>query len=490
MIARRLLGLAPLQIAQALIGFGAIAAFTRLMSPDEFGRYALVFSTAMLAHTFVFTWAEAAAYRFYAAAKAERRLADHFATLIALSLIVGLAALALTAALLFAMNLHAQMLQAALFAAGATFLRFLTRIARETDRAALSITRFAGAETAYLALGFAAGVALLLRLDLGPAAPFAGLLIAGLVMLVMDAPRLLALARGGQPSLPRAGAYAGYGFPLALALALDLGVQTLTRFLIVHETGEAALGAYAAAFGLARPLDIIFLWGAGALSPLILNAHEAQGSAAAQRAARDVFASLAALALPAAVGLCLIAAPLSHALIGAGLAAQAAEIMPWLVLAGLAQGFMLHYWSEAFQLTRATGQRALLMLIPAGVQVIAAFAFIPVHGAQGAAMAALIGAGAGALALALFGRRLLALPLPLLALGKILAACALMALAVNAAPSLGGVLELTLKVLFGALAYGLAALWLDLGGLKARASAVPQYLRARMKLVPATALDQ
>ena len=43
----RFLTLAPLQIAQALVGFGAIAAFTRLMSPDEFGAYALALSVSM-----------------------------------------------------------------------------------------------------------------------------------------------------------------------------------------------------------------------------------------------------------------------------------------------------------------------------------------------------------------------------------------------------------------------------------------------------------
>ena len=57
----KLLGLAPLQIAQALIGFGAIAAFTRLLSADEFGRYALALSALMFAHTLAFTWAESAA---------------------------------------------------------------------------------------------------------------------------------------------------------------------------------------------------------------------------------------------------------------------------------------------------------------------------------------------------------------------------------------------------------------------------------------------
>ncbi len=38
MSAPRFFGVVPLQIAQAIIGFGAIAAFTRLMSPDQFGQ--------------------------------------------------------------------------------------------------------------------------------------------------------------------------------------------------------------------------------------------------------------------------------------------------------------------------------------------------------------------------------------------------------------------------------------------------------------------
>ena len=96
----RFLSLAPLQIAQALIGFGAIAAFTRLMSAEDFGRYALALSISMAAHTLAFTWAEAAAFRFFAAARAEKRLADHFATLLALATALGLAVIVITAVVL------------------------------------------------------------------------------------------------------------------------------------------------------------------------------------------------------------------------------------------------------------------------------------------------------------------------------------------------------------------------------------------------------
>ena len=264
---RRALALAPLQIAQALVGLGAIAAFTRLMSPEEFGRYALALSASMLAHALLFTWAEAAAFRFFSAARAEKRLADHFATLIALAVALGAVVLFATGALLSFVGVREDIAALSAFAAGAAVFRFLTRITRESERAAFDVGRYAALETAYIAVGFAAGVALLMRFDLGAAAPFAGLLLAGAIIALIDAPRLIARARGGAPSLQRATTYASYGAPLALALALDLGVQTIARFILAHQAGVAELGAYAAAFGLARPLDIIFIGAGAAFGP-------------------------------------------------------------------------------------------------------------------------------------------------------------------------------------------------------------------------------
>jgi O-antigen/teichoic acid export membrane protein len=487
----RVLALAPLQVAQALIGFGAIAAFTRLMSAEEFGRYALALSVSMLAHTLVFTWAEAAAYRFFAAARAERRLRDHFATLAALALALGLVVLALTAALLFAFGATTDLIAISAFAAGAAVLRFFTRLMRETERAALAGTRYAAAEAAYLAIGFAAGIAVLITLDLGPAAPFAGLAIAGCVVFLLDAPRILKRARGGTISIDRVGAYAGYGAPLAIAIALDLGVQTASRFLIAHQAGSAELGAYAAAFGLARPLDLIFMWAGAALAPVILKAFEEKGTEAARTAARDAFCTIAALALPCAAGLALTAAPLAALLVGPALSASAAAVLPWLALAALVSGFNLYYWSETFQLSRRTGLRALLMLAPGALQVGLTLVLVPTHGAVGGAAAAAIAAISAGLLLALVGRSLLALPFPIGALARTFAATALMAGAVMLIPLEHGVVALAAKTIAGILVYAVGALVFDVSAARSIASAVWQLIRTKVRTTfsPA-ALDQ
>jgi O-antigen/teichoic acid export membrane protein len=477
----RLFSAAPLQIAQALIGFGAIAAFTRLMSPDEFGRYALALSASMLAHTLAFTWAEAAAYRFFAAAKSEGRLRPHFATLLALCIGLAVGAMALTALLLFLVGAHREIVTLTLFAAGSAVFRFLTRIVRETERAALETQRYAAAESAYLAIGFAAGIACLTVFDLGPAAPFAGLMLAGAIMLLLDAPRLFKRAKGGEVSIDRVYHYAAYGAPLALALALDLGVQTFARFILSHQAGAAELGAYAAAFGLARPLDIIFMWAGAALMPALMAAHDQSGADAAREEAKRIFTFVAAIAAPAALGLALVAQPLATLLIGPALTQGAAQTLPWLALAALIGGFNLYYWSEAFQLRRRTGVRAVVMAFPGIAQIALTVWLAPLHGSAGAAIAAAGAALLGFILLALIGRRFLPLPLPFASLARIAIACALMALVVLTLPQAHAIAELALSVTAGALAYGAAALCLNIGGIRRALRALSQTLFLKLR---------
>lgn len=481
MSARRLLAVAPLQLAQALIGFGAIAAFTRLMSPDEFGRYALALSASMAAHTLLFTWAEAAAFRFFSTAKAERRLRDHYATLLALVLGLGGAVLIATAALLWLVGFSNEIAALSAFAAAAAIFRFLTRITRESDRAALNLGRFAALETAYVVLGFAAGVAFLLVSNFGAAAPFAGLLVAGLVIAMVDAPRLIKRARGGVVSPQRAFVYVAYGAPLALALAVDLVVQTIARFILAHQAGAAELGAFAAAFGLARPLDIVFMAAGAALSPLLLAAHESKGEEATRDAARNMFGLIAAIAIPAAVGLALVADPIAALMIGQGLRADAAATLPWLALAGLAAGFNVYFFSEAFQLKRRTGLRALIMLAPGIVQLSLTLLLAPTHGAAGAGIAAAAGAIAGTALLAGIGRTLIALPIAWNTLLRAGVASALMAAAIMALPHAADALGLALIVAVGAITYIIAALALNILGFRSATSAVLQRLYRRVR---------
>jgi O-antigen/teichoic acid export membrane protein len=151
-------------------------------------------------------------------------------------------------------------------------------------------------------------------------------------------------------------------------------------------------------------------------------------------------------------------------MVGEALRAETAATLPWLALAALMSGFSLYYWSEAFQLTRRTGQRALLMLVPGAVQLTLTAWLSQTQGAVGAAIAAACGASVGAVLLALAGRRLMALPLPLGQLARVGAATAIMALAVIAPPNADTALGLLQSVIVGVVSYVIAAIGFNVMG--------------------------
>lgn len=472
--------LAPLLIAQAVVGFGAIAAFTRLMNAQEFGRYALALSFALTSHALLFSWAEAAAFRFFATAKAGGRLADHYATLIAIAMVLGLAALTATSIAVTQFGLSDDTAALAAFATGATVLRFATRLARENEHAAGAFTRYAAMETVYLAIGFVAGVAFLVMFDLGAAAPFAGLALGGAVVLLIDAPRLLRRAKHGYVTLTRVRHYGGYGAPLALALAAELIVQTLARLILLGQSGEGSLGAYAAAYALARPLDLIFIGLSASFAPLLLAAREVQDDARAQETASGAFTMLIAFAIPACVSLVLLSEPLAAFMIGAELRVEAGRVLPWLALAALCSGFGVHYWSEAFELAHRGGRRAAFMLIPGAVQLALTLLLARNHGAVGAAIAAAAGAALGCSVLAWTGRPLIALPLPAAALARTLAASAFMALCLAIVPAPTGAAGLVLYAAAAAAFYALGAVVLGVLDARVRAAVVLRALAVRL----------
>ena len=84
-----LLGYLPIKIAQGLVGLLTLWAFTRFLTPDQYGVYALVLSVMMLGHTATLTWVEATTARFQIPAVQDGATADHLKTVYLLWLVIG-----------------------------------------------------------------------------------------------------------------------------------------------------------------------------------------------------------------------------------------------------------------------------------------------------------------------------------------------------------------------------------------------------------------
>ncbi len=476
---RGVVGYLPANVAQGLVGFGAIVLFTRVLTPTEYGAYALAFSVMSLAHTALFTWIEAAMARFWAASQAVGRVADHMATVQRLWVCAAIAYPVIAALLLWLLPMPTAARAATAAGLAAVLFRSAAKLAQERYRANGQVGASSRIDLIQTIGGFAVGVAVAMTFHTG-AAPLIGLGAAAIAALVAALPGELKLAHGGRFDRSLARSYAAYGLPVAASLILALVLATTDRFVLGAVLGEGAVGAYHAGYGLAnRTLDVLFIWLGMAGGPAMIMALERGGQSALQTAAREQAGAMLLIAAPAAVGLALVSAPLCELMVGEALRVDAARVTPWIAASALISGLTTYYFSQAFTLARRTGLLLLALAIPAVANLALNLILTPRFGLDGALWATVAGYGIGGLSAMLLGRRVCALPIPWGAVARVGAASAAMAVAVSALPALGGVIELILKAGVGGAVYAAAILALD-ATLRDRALGLAQTFRARL----------
>ncbi|MEQ8405203.1 MAG: polysaccharide biosynthesis C-terminal domain-containing protein [Oceanicaulis sp.] len=477
MLNRHLIAYLPVYAAQGLVGFGAVIVFTRILSPEEYGRYTLLLAAASLFGTLAFTWLDAAVARHHQRAAARGRLSGHLFTAWRIYALLAAPILVLAGAGLWLLPMGDALKTACAFALAHTVIRSGVTLALETRRAAGEAWRYSILESLTTSAAFALGVVFVLAGGMGAAGPFAGLALAGGVALLVDAPILLSKARRDRADGARGAAFLAYGAPVALSLIFEGLLTTGDRFLIAAFLGEAATGAYAAGYALSdRTLSIVFLWLGTTTGPLLIRALETEGREAARAVARRTAGLMALLGLPAAVGLALIAEPAARLLVDDALADAAALVMPFIALSGLMNGVMTFYFHEAYVLGRKPRLMAAIMAGAAVLNLALNLALIPAFGLIGAALSTVIAYALALIVCAVHGRRIFALPVPWPDWARALAATAAMALAVLLAPGFDAALwTLGAKIGAGALAYAAVALLLNVAGCRAMLAALPGF---------------
>lgn len=479
MFRRGLVGYLPVNIVQALAGFGAIMVFTRLLSPEDYGDYALGYSIASLVSIGLFTWIEAAMARFYAAEIGDEARAGLYGTLYrsfaAMTVLVPIVTVVALAVLPLSMGLRAALAAGI----GSIITRSLLKLAQERRRAAGEVGGFALYDMAQTGGAFLIGVAMAVAGARG-AAPLIGTGVASAACLLFALPSELRMARRGRFERARLGRYAAYGLPISLSLVMGFVLSTTDRFVLAAYLNTAAVGAYHAGYSLSnRTLDIMFIWLGMAGGPAAIAAFERGGAQALAIVAREQAELMALIAIPACIGLALTARPLADLMVGPALHDQAARVTPWIAFSALFAGATTYYFHTAFTLGRRTRLLLAAMAVPAVCNVALCLALVPRFGLDGAMWATTASFAIGLAASATLGRRVIALPIPWSGLSRCALAAGAMAAVLAVLPSPGGVIELALKAVVGAVVYATVVLALNAAGARTQAVRIVQTLRAR-----------
>ena len=475
---RGVLGYLPANLVQAAVGLLTIVIFTRLLTPEQYGHYALGFTVMSLVHTVLFTWNEAALARFWAADDIRGEAHDHLATIYR---VWGMLVIALpvAAGLTFLAPINGGLRWAALAGVAAILPRTLEKLFQERRRAAGEVRGSVALDIGQTGGGFILGVAFAWA-GLGGAAPLLGAGLAAVLCVAFVFRGEWAKSLDGRFNHERLRRYFAYGAPVSASLVLALVLSSTDRLLIATFLDEASVGVYHAGYSLAnRTLDVVFIWLGAAGGPALIMALERGGAASMRTAAREQCGFMLLLTVPASVGLAMVARPLADILVGPDLRVGAAQVTPWIAASGFLGGMTTYYFSQAFTLARRTGLLLAAMAVPAIANVILNFVLIPHFGLKGAMMATAISYGMGMVVYVILGRGPMALPIPWLTLAQTAFAAAVMALALSRLPSPGGIAELAMKASLGAVIYGVIAYAFDIGGLRSRAADALRLLRAR-----------
>lgn len=448
------------RLTPGAVAFASLVVYTRLLSPEDYGAYILVITTVALVHVNLFSWLELSLLRLLPAY--EDRPAPLLSTTLCLYLWLSAGTTAIAAVAWFALP-DPVVRRLLLVGVPILWAHAWMELNLKLCQSALMPIRYGILLLLRSASTLCIGVALVLS-GLGAFGPLLGFLVGAVLACVAAVSWQW---RGVRPRLDRrlAGELARYGLPLTGSIALIFVIDSADRFMIARFLGTDDVGVYAAAYDLAsQSLQVLMMVVNLAAYPLAIRAYEKEGVPGALAQLRENGVLLLSVALPATVGIVVLAQPLADVLLGAEYRAAARAILPWVAFGIFLAGLKVFLFDMAFQLSKRSGTMIWAVAVAASCNVLLNFWWIPAFGVVGAAWATVV---AHALALAVcivLGRQLIPIEVDWSQAARIAVGCLVMAAVVLAMPAPPGVFGLVARILGGMVGYGLVAIALDVMG--------------------------
>lgn len=443
-----------------LVNFAALAIYTRLLTPDEYGRYALIIAGISFFNVVFFQWLRSSLLRF---------LPSHLAHPIPVlsTLLCAFAGIAFLTGLLGTMIVllweETTWRKLIVLAIPLLWIQAWIELNLELARSSLQPRHYGTMTVTKTVSALVLGVCLVMW-GLGEFGPLLGMLAALLIVGLIWGwkPWIKALT---QPSNRLFVSFLKYGMPLTATFALGYVISTSDRFIIAYFLDETAAGLYSAAYDLgSHTLTILLSTINLAAYPLAVRALEQHGVAAAQVQLRRNAILLLSIGLPSIAGFMLLSSHIADIILGADFREEAESLLPWVAISVLFAGFRAYYFDLAFQLGRRTIIQTWIVAVAAGTNLVLNILLIPDFGLMGAAYATAIAYGLALLLSAFISSKYFQLPLPWQDASKILLSTILMALVLSPTLAYSGLIVLLGQVVLGMITFGSAMLATDVGG--------------------------
>lgn len=442
-----------------VINLLAITVYTRMLSPQAYGEYALVLASTGLLNAILFRWVHLGLLRFYSSHANEAQV--FLSTVMAAYLVM--LTLSAVGGILGFFSMQGSGLELLLvLGAALLWMQAFFELNKELARSQFRRKRY----------GFFAFTRALLSLCVSVVLIYAGYEAAGLLvglLVGMAAPVVWVFFREWRivrlqfidAKIFRE--LLTYGLPLTGVYALAFVVNSSDRLLLGWLLDTEAAGLYSVGYDFAKhALGIVLMVVNLASYPLAVSALENHGIEEANKQLADTIILLLAVSLPATAGLMILAPNISQVFLGESFRQSATELMPWIAGGALLAGIKAYYCDLSFQLGRYTMGQVWVALVAAAVNVILNFWFIPVFGVIGAAYSTVAAFAIGIVLSLVWGRRSYLLPWPIVEMTKVAVATLGMSVALLPLMEMRGVAGLCLQIICGVMIFVLLVLSLNI----------------------------
>lgn len=453
-----------MRVGNGVFAIVTLAVFTRLLSLEEYGVYALGLAVASIASGVLFQWLNVAISRFYPPNLNNPRK------------VMGVVSFGFWVAMAVATSIFIGLfpfLEVYGVESITGIVLFLISIALGLYTMALQTANSESRPILYGQISWAKGGGTLLagfifiHYGVGDRGALLGYLVGLMLAVIVFAPDLLYQLKLGSMDKRLAGNMFRYGLPLAFNSLAIATVDVADRFMIGILLDVAQVAPYAIAYDFVQQavgpmMNVLFL----AAFPLIVQVFDSAQYESTQYRLHALGSNLLGLGLPVAAAVGFFAGDISEVIFGNDYRQDATTIMPWLAAAIFISAFKSFFLDVVFQLHHTTKCQGYIAILMVTANIVLNLIFLPIYGVIAAAWSTLATFVIGALLSWIMGRSLFKLPSLWKDFLKSSGATATMVVILHLLPSSSGSFWLSFKILVAIITYAILAWVLDVAGFR------------------------
>ncbi len=439
-----------------LVAFLAILYYSRMLTPQEYGEYAILISIAGVINIVFFQWFRFSIARFYPDYLSQQKEEEVMALVkvVATNLSILLISIAIVLVIIMVVFTQSVIESWWFIVIGILLLQFLYDLFSQIFVTQLNPLKFTIVSFLKSFIGVGAG-SLLVYLGFGYSGILIGLAIGFLMSIFYSINRLGFFTRNSSVEKGLFKKMLLYSMPFTATAALSYILTYSNRFLISYYRGSEETGLFTLGFDFTeQSLGVLLAIASTSAFPISMKIYAEEGeSENLKRHFHHSVFMLLALALPAVTIFIGGYHDIVNVLFGDNFKKMSPILIPCVALGTFIIGIKSYYLDQVFYIKKATKIQAFILLGVATLNTVLNLIFIPVYGYEVAAINSVVSFSAATIITYKVGKKLINIPFPWTKFSTLLLSSSFMFCTLWLLPEATSTFMLTVKLILGLLVY-------------------------------------